>query len=519
MNEPSSTDNYVQIGDKVINKTIDASVTTDDVQLSDRVFVFKKNDDGTIKTVVNTTIQHVVDAFGADAVATKNEVLVLKNDVITLKSETNTLKEQASESADTASAKATAASTSASNASASATLASTKATEASASASTASTKASEASASATKASASEANAKTSETNAKTSETNASAKATEAGTSASNASVSEANAETYKTEAESARDKALQYRDEAEQLSQSLCYFRKQSYAVSASAGDTDITIPSEAQYRPLADILFVHNKGVFLKEDTDYTKSDTGITLATALTADTTIEFDVLRAVSTESQSYDLLKGDKGDKGTSITSVVQTTTSTEDDGNNIVTVTLSDNTASEFTIKNGSKGSKGDKGDKGAAYTITELLDLIYPVGAIYTSLEDVSPAGTLGGTWAKLPASYTLWTQSGTSDLKDSNNNPITISAGLPNLKGTFSGFDVQLNFGPYSGVFANATNGGAISQSSNMFGLVSTSRWGTFSKLNNLFDASAYNTIYSDSVKTVQPPAIRVYMWQRTK
>lgn len=87
-----------------------------------------------------------------------------------------------------------------------------------------------------------------------------------------------------------------------------------------------------------------------------------------------------------------ILQGEKGDKGdtgatgpagedgkdgVSITSVVQTTTSTADGGNNVVTVTLSDGKTSTFTVKNGSKGNqgpqgpagangaKGDKGDKG----------------------------------------------------------------------------------------------------------------------------------------------------------
>ena len=67
-------------------------------------------------------------------------------------------------------------------------------------------------------------------------------------------------------------------------------------------------------------------------------------------------------------------KGDKGDKGdtgatgpqgVSVTSVAQTTTSSADGGNNVVTVTLSDGKTSTFTVKNGSKGSQGEKGDKG----------------------------------------------------------------------------------------------------------------------------------------------------------
>ena len=51
--------------------------------------------------------------------------------------------------------------------------------------------------------------------------------------------------------------------------------------------------------------------------------------------------------------------------GVGVSSIEQTTTSTADDGNNVVTVTLSDGTTSTFTVQNGSKGSTGDKGDKG----------------------------------------------------------------------------------------------------------------------------------------------------------
>lgn len=77
------------------------------------------------------------------------------------------------------------------------------------------------------------------------------------------------------------------------------------------------------------------------------------------------------------------IKGPKGDAGdpanmdevniaiqaaidrTGIASVEQTTTSTEDGGENIITATLKSGEKSTFTIKNGSKGKQGDKGDKG----------------------------------------------------------------------------------------------------------------------------------------------------------
>lgn len=56
-----------------------------------------------------------------------------------------------------------------------------------------------------------------------------------------------------------------------------------------------------------------------------------------------------------------------------ITSIVQTTTSTADGGNNIITATLSNGSTSTFTIKNGTKGSTGSQGPKGdsAAFFFT----------------------------------------------------------------------------------------------------------------------------------------------------
>ena len=57
--------------------------------------------------------------------------------------------------------------------------------------------------------------------------------------------------------------------------------------------------------------------------------------------------------------------GANGQDGVGIQAVVQTTTSTEDGGTNIVTVTKTDGTISMFTVRNGSKGSEGDTGPQG----------------------------------------------------------------------------------------------------------------------------------------------------------
>lgn len=57
--------------------------------------------------------------------------------------------------------------------------------------------------------------------------------------------------------------------------------------------------------------------------------------------------------------------GSNGKDGVGILEVKQTTTSTEDGGTNIVTVTKTNGEKSTFQVRNGSKGSKGDAGEKG----------------------------------------------------------------------------------------------------------------------------------------------------------
>ena len=230
-NEPLSTQNYVQIGDKVLNRTADASVTTNDVSLSDRVFVFKKNEDGSIKTVVNTTIQYIVDAFSQDATAIKVSCNQIKADTSQLKADTEALKNAAvtaktsAESArDSAISAKNSASTSATNASNSEAMAKKWASNpvgsivadskysayhyavnASTSAKTATTKASEASASASSAS--------------TSANNASSSASSASASATSASNSASTATTKASEASTSANQAKGYRDETQQLSE------------------------------------------------------------------------------------------------------------------------------------------------------------------------------------------------------------------------------------------------------------------------------------------------------------
>lgn len=86
----------------------------------------------------------------------------------------------------------------------------------------------------------------------------------------------------------------------------------------------------------------------------------------------------------------------KGDAGVGVSSVAQTTTSTEDDGNNIITVTLTNGTTSTFIVQNGSKGSTGDQGDDG--YSPVRGTD--YWTDADKAEIKSYVDEAILGGAW-----------------------------------------------------------------------------------------------------------------------
>lgn len=60
--------------------------------------------------------------------------------------------------------------------------------------------------------------------------------------------------------------------------------------------------------------------------------------------------------------------GGTGNDGVGISSIEQTTTSTADDGNNIITVTLTNGNKYTFTVQNGSKGTAGKTPARGTDY-------------------------------------------------------------------------------------------------------------------------------------------------------
>lgn len=145
--------------------------------------------------------------------------------------------------------------------------------------------------------------------------------------------------------------------------------------------------------------------------------------------------------------------------------------------------------------------------DANTLYNITDdtdatasLLDLLYPVGAVYIGTMDVCPLATLGiGTWELVAADRVLQ-GAGTRGSVGT-----TINESLPNIKGSIS-----------SVAYATQQNGALIINSLggyNQSGSSASLKGSTEIK----FDASNSSSIYQDDAP-VQQDAYLVNIWRRT-
>lgn len=122
----------------------------------------------------------------------------------------------------------------------------------------------------------------------------------------------------------------------------------------------------------------------------------------------------------------------------------------------------------------------------------------VYPVGSCFITIKDgVDPNKIYGGTWKLEGGDRALWSSS--------SDGGSYISPGLPNITGkcSFYGGNVvhyQNNGCFYSGAPSYYRGNGSDAGASSF-----------------TFDASRSNPIYGSST-TVQPPAIKIYLWIRT-
>ena len=145
--------------------------------------------------------------------------------------------------------------------------------------------------------------------------------------------------------------------------------------------------------------------------------------------------------------------------------------------------------------------------DSRSFYTRAEVDALLksvnpFPVDSIYQSTDPTSPAALFGGSWEEIASERVLMGASSTHAAGS------TVKAGLPNLKGSFSGVA--------STAYPNLSNSGALSISTNNGGLAGYEGGSYGSNCTVSFDASKSNAIYGRS-STVQPAAYYVHIWHR--
>ena len=118
-----------------------------------------------------------------------------------------------------------------------------------------------------------------------------------------------------------------------------------------------------------------------------------------------------------------------------------------------------------------------------------------------WVSEDPTSPAALFGGSWEEIASERVLMGASSTHAAGS------TVKAGLPNLKGSFSGVA--------SGQFLNFSNSGALSISRN--NSMAGYEGGSYGDICNVsLDASKSSSIYGAS-STVQPAAYYVHIWHR--
>ena len=144
--------------------------------------------------------------------------------------------------------------------------------------------------------------------------------------------------------------------------------------------------------------------------------------------------------------------------------------------------------------------------DSRSFYTRAEVDALLksvnpFPVGSIYQSTDDTSPAALFGGTWEEIASERVLMGASSTHAAGT------TAEAGLPNITGKVPTTTYGTLHNETSGAFSLGSkitsNGDNSSQS--------------FNSYYAFFDASGSNAIYGLS-STVQPAAYYVHIWRRT-
>ena len=148
-----------------------------------------------------------------------------------------------------------------------------------------------------------------------------------------------------------------------------------------------------------------------------------------------------------------------------------------------------------------------------ADLTAESILSMVYPVGSVYISVNDVSPAAFLGGTWEKISQGRVL---QGAANGQAAGT---AVEAGLPAAytpDGHFESIGLANDnwTNQYtSGCFGVTLRNGFTCGSDGSYG----SDWRLGSYAYRLDNRTITGNCYGKS-NTVQPPALLVNIWKRT-
>ena len=203
--------------------------------------------------------------------------------------------------------------------------------------------------------------------------------------------------------------------------------------------------------------------------------------------------------------------GTQGPAGQDATVTVGTTTTGEPGTDaSVVNSGSLNNAVFDFTIP------RGEKGDPGKDADPTEILNLVYPVGSIYMSVNSTSPDTLFGGTWQKIQDSFLFAASNSITAGSTGGQQNVTLTANnIPQMIGqlgwTDGGFVPQNGFART--VIKNPNKGGGGTAVDAVSGCLSDRDPQDYyaSSLVRVGNASPA------SISTM-PPYLAVNVWQRT-
>lgn len=145
---------------------------------------------------------------------------------------------------------------------------------------------------------------------------------------------------------------------------------------------------------------------------------------------------------------------------------------------------------------------------------VNDVLEAIYPIGAVFIGTTNSCPMSAFFGTWELVATGQALWggnglSGSGTTANADYANAPAntTIAAGAPNIKGDVGAFQMTSVADKCTGAFVYKNFGESY------YGGGGSHEGARGANL----DASRSSSVYGKST-TIQPPAYVVNVWRRT-